>query len=222
MKEKLLKAKVIIPVSVMAVLITAAGIYFDQNFLRLIPLYISLFVMILSAGVSRYAYLLGSLNSILYSLIYLYYGLYGIAAQALLFSFPMQMITFFRWKKNADRDSVKLRKMSAAQRGICLAVFAAAWIVLYFALKYVGSDYAVLDNTSTLMGVFTSVLTALAYIEYTWIMLPAGVINILLYIRVIRENPEQTAYLIYSVYSLICVTIQFFNARALRKKQGEN
>ena len=221
MKEKLLKAKVIVPVVVMAALITAAGLYFHQSFFRILPLYVSLFVMLLSANVSRYAYLLGGLNSVLYSVIYFIYGLYGIAAQALLFSFPMQLITFFRWKKNADNDSVIFKKMSSVQRIICVAAYAAAWAGLYFLLKAVGSDYAVLDNTVTLMGVFTSVLTALAYIEYTWIMLPAGVLNIILYIQVIPDNPEQMTYLIYSVYSLVCVTLQFFNARKLWKKQND-
>ncbi len=219
MKEKLLKAKVIIPVAVMAVLITAAGLYFRQSFIRILPLYISLFVMILSANVSRYAYLLGGLNSVLYSVIYFVYGLYGIAAQALFFSFPMQIITFFNWKKNADKDSVRLRKMSIKQRALCLSAFAAAWAGLFLLLRRFGSDYAFLDNTVSVMGVFTSVLTALAYIEYTYIMLIAGVLNILLYIQVIPNSPEQTTYLIYSVYSLICVSIQFFNARKLWNNQ---
>lgn len=220
MKDKSKLLKVLLPVAVMAVLITAAGIYFHQNFVRILPLYVSLFVMILSAKVNRYAYLLGGLNSILYGIIYIIYGLYGIAAQAFLFSFPMQIITFFRWKKNsAGKNSVKLRKMSGRQRLLCVAAYAAGWAGLYFILKYVGSDYAVLDNTLTLMGVFTTVLTALAYIEYTWLMIPSGIMNILLYLQVISNNPEQTAYLIYSVYSLICVTIQFFNARKMWKSQ---
>lgn len=220
MKEKLLTPKKIITIAVMAILITGAGIYFHQNFFRILPLYVSLFVMILQANVSRYAYLLGGLNSILYSVIYFVYGLYGIAAQALLFSFPMQIITFFRWKKNADKNSVIFRKMNGKQLALTAAAYAAAWVALFFILRRAGSDYAVLDNTVTLVGVFTSVLTALAYIEYTWLMVPAGILNIILYIQVIPDNPEQTTYLIYSVYSLICVTVQFFKARKLWKEQN--
>ncbi len=221
MKEKLLKPKVLLPIIIMAVLITSAGLYFHQNFFRILPLYVSLFVMILSANVSRYAYLLGGLNSILYAVIYVIYGLYGIAAQALFFSFPLQIVTFFRWKKNADKDSVIFKRMTPVQMLATLGAYAAAWVGLYFILRLLGSDYAVLDNTVSLMGMFTSVLTALAYIEYTWIMIPAGIINIILYITIIPDKPEQTTYLIYSVYSFICVCIQFYNARKLWKIQNK-
>ncbi len=176
--------------------------------------------MILQAKVSRYAYLLGGLNSILYAIVYFYYGLYGVAAQAFLFSFPMQIITFFNWKKNTEKTTVKFRKMKKGQVALCVILFVIVWIALYFALKHFGSDYAVLDNTVTLFGVFTSILTALTFIEYSYMTLFNAVLNVFLNIQVIPAHHEQVTYLIYSIYSLVCVSMHVARVRKMWKIQN--
>lgn len=219
MNEKFFKPKDFIPIIIMAVLLTAAGIYFHQSFFRILPLFISLAVMILQSKVSRYAFLLGGLNSILYAVVYLYYGLYGVAAQAFLFSFPMQIITFFNWKKNSEKSTVKFRRLGGGGLALCGALFAAAWTGLFFVLKKLGSDYAVLDNTVTLLGVFASVLTVSAFIEYTYLNLSVAIVNIFLYIQVIPAHHDQVTYLIYGIYSLICMSMHFARARKMWKNQ---
>ena len=80
------------------VLITVTGVYFNQSFLRILPLYNSLVIASLQSRVNRYSNLLGSINSLLYTVVYFHYNLYASALSALLFSFPMQMITFIRFK----------------------------------------------------------------------------------------------------------------------------
>lgn len=219
MNSNFIKPKELIPIFIMAVLLTVSGIIFHQSFFRILPLFISLAVMILQSKVSRYAFLMGGLNSILYAIVYFYYGLYGVAAQAFLFSFPMQIITFFNWKKNSEKGTVKFRRMKKWQISVCIAAFAAAWAGLYFLLKRLGSDYAVLDNTVTLLGIFTSVLTVFAYIEYAWLNLSVSIINIFLYIQVIPDHPDQVTYLIYGLYALVCVSMHFARARKAWKQQ---
>lgn len=177
--------------------------------------------MILQAKVSRYAFLLGGLNSVLYAIVYVYYGLYGVAAQAFLFSFPTQIVTFFNWKKNAEKDNVKFRRMKGWQYAVCIMSYAAAWIGLYFILKRLGSDYAVLDNTVTLLGVFSSVLTVFAYVEYAWLLLSVSVMNIFLYLQVIPTHHDQITYLIYGLYALVCVSMHVRKAMKIFKEQKE-
>lgn len=217
--NKFIKPKELIPIAVMAVLLTVSGIIFHQSFFRILPLFISLAVMILQSKVSRYAFLLGGLNSVLYAIVYFYYGLYGVAAQAFFFSFPTQIITFFNWKKKAQKDTVKFSRMKNWQYAVCAASFAAAWVGLYFILKRFGSDYAVLDNTVTLLGIFSSVLTVFAYIEYTYFFLSVAILNIFLYIQVIPAHHDQVTYLIYGIYSLICVSMHFRNVHKMYKLQ---
>ena len=57
----------LILLAVTAILITVTGILFRQNFLHILPLYVSLVVGILQSRANRYACLLGGLNSILYT-----------------------------------------------------------------------------------------------------------------------------------------------------------
>lgn len=220
MENKIIKPKELIPIFIMAVLIGVSGIIFHQSPFRILPLFISLVVMILQAKVSRYAYLLGGLNSILYAIVYIYYGVYGVAAQAFFFSFPMQIVTFFNWKKRSDKNTMKFKKMKPWQLLLCIAAYAVSWVGFYFVLKWLGSDYAVLDNTVTLFGVFTSILTAFAFIEYAYMNLFGAALNLVLYIRLIPDNHEQVTYLIYGIYCLICVFMHFRKACRMWKNQN--
>lgn len=67
--------------------VTAVGlivtwIAFGQTPLRMLPLFVSLVVGMLQAGANRYACLIGGINSIIYTIVYLMLGIYGSAAQA--------------------------------------------------------------------------------------------------------------------------------------------
>ena len=204
-----------------AVLITAAGIYFRQSFLRILPLYISLFVALFQSRVNRYASLLGSMNSLLYGAVYIYYNLYGSAFSAVLFSFPIQLLTFIRWNKNKWEHSTMLRKLNLKQRLLILAGSAVALVAMWIVLPLIGSQYVFLDSVTNLIGILIYFLTMFAYVEYTFLMIINGIIGIVLYIEMLQNTPEMTTYLIFSVYSFICITLAFFEAKKLYNSQQE-
>ncbi len=202
-----------------AVSITVAGIYFHQSFLRILPLYISLVVGMLQSRINRHASLVGSLNSLLYGVVYFYYGLYGSVFSAVLFSFPIQLLTFIRWNKNKWEHSTVLRKLTAKQRiwltvG-CVAALGAMWIVL----PLIGSQYVFLDSLTNIIGIVIYFLTMFAYVEYTFLMIINGIIGIALYVQMLGESPEMTTYLIFSIYSFICIFISFFQAKKIYSSQ---
>lgn len=205
-----------------AILITVAGIYFQQNFLRILPLYISLVIALLQSRINRYGNLLGSINSLLYGAVYIHFNLYGSAFSALLFSFPIQLLTFIRWNKNKWEHSTVLRKMTWKQRILLLIGFVGALAALWFVLPLLGSQYVFLDSATTLLGILIYFLTMFAYIEYTFLMFINGVIGIILYITMLRNTPETVTYLIYSVYSFICTVFAFFQARKLYNNQQKD
>ena len=204
---------------VTAVLITAAGIYFHQSFLRILPLYISLIIALLQSRVNRYASLLGSLNSLLYGAVYIYYNIYGSAFSAFLFSFPIQLLTFIRWNKNKWEQSTVLRKLSGKQRILIASGFAVALAAMWIILPLIGSQYGFLDSVTNLIGILIYFLTMFAYVEYTFLMIINGVIGTALYITMLVDMPEMTTYLIFSVYSFICIVFAFFKARKLYDSQ---
>ena len=208
--------------AVTAILITVTGILFHQSFIRILPLYVSLVVGVLQSRANRYASLLGGMNSILYALVYVYLGLYASAGYAILFSFPLQIMTFILWSRRKQGESTKFRKMSWGCRILVLIGYLTCFAILRMVLQAAGSSHQLLDNMTSLTGILISVLTMFAFVEYTWLMLPSGMLSIVLNFATMQTNPEQITYVIFSFYSITCVTIQFFRVRKLYAEQNRN
>ncbi len=201
------------------ILITVTGILFRQSFFRILPLYVSLIIGFLQSRVNRLAPLMGGINSLLYALVYFNYGLYSSALYAVLISCPLQLITFIRWKQRAYGHSVLFKVMSTKVRILTVAICLSGWTALYFIMSAAGASYMLLDNTLTLFGVLVTILTMFAYIEYTYLSLVSGLVNITLYTVMSFDTPEQIPYLVFAVYSFICVTMALFRARKLYAEQ---
>ncbi len=222
LKSKSLSEKDIFVFALMgitAVSITAAGIYFRQSFLNILPLYNSLVVGMLQSRVNRYANLVGSLNSLLYGAVYFYYGLYGSLFSAVLFSFPIQLLTFLRWNKNKWKHSTVLRKLTAKQRILLAVGCVATLVIMWIVLPLIGSQYVFLDSITNIIGIVIYFLTMFAFVEYTFLMVINGIIGIALYVQILGESPEMTTYLIFSIYSFICIVLAFFQAKKIYKNQ---
>lgn len=203
------------------ILITVTGIYYKQSFLRILPLYNSLIIAMLQSRVNRYSNLLGSVNSLLYAAVYFYYKLYASFFSALLFSFPMQMITFIRWNKNKWESSTVLKKLSLKTRFLLVASYGIMVFAMWKVLPLLGAEYAFLDSATNILGVYVLFLTMFAYVEYTTCMLLNGIIGIALYIAMLENSPETMPFLIFSVYSFICIGFAYFEAKRLYKEQNK-
>ncbi len=209
----------IIMMAVTALLITVTGIIFKQTVLNILPLYISLIIAYLQTKVSRWAAFLGSLNSILYAIVYLYFGLYAMSVYAVLVSFTFQMLTFIRWSKSKYKQSTILKKLSPKQIAVAVVCLIIIWIVVYKVLSLFNSSYLILDNTITLIGILASVLMLFAYVEYTWLMVFSRIISMFLYIKMMKSNPAQITYLIFEIYFLTCNVLALIKALQLYKEQ---
>jgi nicotinamide mononucleotide transporter PnuC len=209
--------KIIILITGIAIL--AAGIICKQEFFLMIPLFISLFVMAFQSDANRLGPLAGAVNSVIYTAAYIYMGVYASAASAFLFSFPIQLGTFFTWKKKAYKNTVIFRKMTALQRVLFIIAILILWAILaiiFIKLKY---EYAVLDSITFLLGFIVPILTMLAYIEYTYLWIIQAVIGLLLNIQMVINDYKETTYLIYGIYALYCVICAFINVRKFYKEQ---
>lgn len=205
---------------VTAVLITVTGIYYGQSFLRMLPLYLSLVAMYMQSEVNRVAPLLAGICSFLYAIVYIYYGLYALAIYAVVLCGPLQIFTFFQWKKRAYGQSVMLRRMSWKGRILNLVAFGVAWLVLYIIMSALGSSYTVFDNMSSLLGGWATFLTIFAFVEYMWVTVLSVLCNIVLYSSMLADAPEQITYLIYTVYAFICSCLAVRQAKKLWKEQN--
>ena len=114
-------------------------------------------------------------------------------------------------------DQTLLQALNKVQASVFIASFIGAYIVL----SALGSDYRLLDLSISLISVFTSVLTLFSFVEYSWLMLGTGVCSIALDLTMMKDYPSQITYLVFSVYSMICIIMQFISVRKLYKEQKE-
>ena len=212
------KSKIIIIV-LTGIAILVSGILTKQHFFLMLPLFVSLFVMSFQSEANRVGALIGACNAVLYTITYICMGVYGSAASAFLFSVPLQLMTFFNWKKNAYKKTVVFKRMSTKVRMIsCVSGFA-LWAILAGVFYYLKYEYAVFDSVSFLLGFIVPILTMLAYIEYTYLWIFQAVTGLFLNIQMVSNDISQLTYLIYGVYALYCVICAFINVRKFYKEQ---
>lgn len=209
--------KIIIVATGIAILI--AGIVFKQEFFLMIPLFISLFVMAFQSEANRAGSLIGSINSLIYTVAYIYMGVYASAASAILFSFPVQLMTFFRWKKNAYKKTAVFRKMTTKMRVGWSVAFFVAWGIIAAIFMHLDYEYAILDSCTLLFGFVIPVLTMLAYIEYTYLWIVQCIVGVFLNMQMVANDYKETTYLIYGIYALYCVIGAFINVQKFYKEQ---
>ncbi len=211
--------KIIIIVTGIAILV--AGIVCKQHFLLMVPLFISLFVMGFQSEANRFGALAGAINSLIYTAAYIYMGVYASAASSLLFSFTIQLMTFFSWRRRAYKKTVIFKRMSSKMRVVLLVSFLCVWAVAAGVFIHLDYEYAVLDSGSFLFGFIIPVLTMLAYVEYTYLWIVQGIVSLLLNVQMVVNDYRQLTYLIYGVYCLYCIICAFIAVHKFYKEQQE-
>jgi nicotinamide riboside transporter PnuC len=209
--------KIIIAITGIAILF--AGIFFKQELFLMVPLFVSLFVMSFQSEANRIGSLIGAINAVIYTAAYLYMGVYVSAASAIFLSVPLQLATFFNWKKNAYKKTVIFKKMSVKARVVALAALFALWGVSAGVLAYFKYEYAIFDTITFLLSLAVSILTMLAFIEYTYLWIVQAVTGLIVNVQMVVNDPKETTYLIYGVYALYCVIMAFINVQKFYKEQ---
>ena len=206
--------------------VTVTGLYFGSPVWRLLPIWISHIIMLMTTKANRYAFLMGGLNSILYAAVYFHLTLYSSAFYALLFSFPMQVVSFLNWNKDAYKHSTVLKSLNKKQMSFVLLGLAGVWSFLSFvwpvicrALSMETSEYMYLDNATSILGITSTLLCTFKYLEYPLFSMISGIIGVVLNITVVMNDPAHTPYLIYGIYSLICVFKGYIYMIKLHREQ---
>ena len=213
------KKKIII-IIITGIAILTAGIVCKQQFFLMIPLFVSLFVMGFQSEANRIGVLIGAGNSLLYTATYIVMGVYASAASSVLFSFPIQLMTFFSWRKRAYKKTVIFKKMTTKQRIIFTVGLLSLWAIVAGVFYYLKYEYALFDSLTFLFGFIIPILTMLAYIEYTYLWIVQGVVGLFLNVQMAMNDISQITYLIYGVYALYCVILAFINVHKFYKEQS--
>ena len=206
---------------VTAIGITASAIVYDQAFLRILPLYISLFVMAFQSRGLRIAPLLGSINSLFYAAVFFHYSLYASMINSALVAFPFQLIAFFRWTKRKDGATTHFRVMTWRGRLLFIGMLAAAYIPYLFLNRAIGTQHLLLDTAASLFSLSATFLMVLAFWEYTLVASTSFLTQAGMYILMLATLPEQLPYAIYMSYAALCNLRGAVNVREIFKRQTQ-
>jgi len=199
----------IILASIEFIVVAVLSVILKIEFYNALPLLISAVIMFMQTRVSRYAFLIGSINSLIYAFAYFHMKLYGSMLSALLFSFPFQIATFLNWQKHTHKGTTEIRRFSNKGRIYLFSAMAVIWIAMYIVFSAVGSSYVIWDNSLLVIGTAGSVLCTLRYTEYTILNIISSVINVVLFACMSADDITKIIWLIHSVYCVICLAVTF-------------
>ncbi len=197
-----------VPMGVCAVAILTCAFVFEQKWYKVLPTLNTLVILLLSARVDRRSFLLGGLNAAFYGIGYFTEGLYFSVINCLLVSMPLQLFSFFHWKKHADGNSTKLRTLG--WKGEILVISSTVigcllchWFLLPF---FTGEKQAALDIFLFVIGLIITVLSMLRYVEAPYYNLISAVANLVMWTLICAGNIADLNYLIMAAYSLFRVS----------------
>ena len=216
MSKAIIKNKIspmVILAGIELISVAVLSIVLKVKIISALPLMISAVVMFMQTRVNRYAFLLGSINSLIYVGAYISMKLYGSAFSALLLSFPFQIAAFINWQKNTTKGTTEIKRLSNKARLLLFVSMAAIWVVLFLLFNFLGSAHVVLDNTIAVVGIVSSVLCLLRYAEFSVFQIISSLVNVVLFSIMTKSDTTKVIWLIYSIYCVICCSITFIKTR---------
>lgn len=179
---------------------------------KTLPTIVTLFVQLLMMSANRYAFLLGGCNSVIYGIVYFMEGVPFSGISALVLSFLPQIYSFFNWGKNSRSGKVSLRRLSAKYMAVTVAAFAGIWSLSYFWLaKYMTIRIPLLDTLIFSLGIITTALAAVRYIDSQYISFISCIFALIQWILLTVQDPSNINFVIIAVYNLYCVGLTAIN-----------
>lgn len=198
-----------VPIGFCAVAILICAFVFKQKWYKVLPTLNTLVILLLSARVDRRSFLIGGLNAAFYGIGFFSEGLYFSVINCLLVSMPLQLFSFFNWKKHADGNSTKLRTLGwkgevISIASILIGCLLCHWLLLPFFGG--GQKQAMLDIFLFVIGLVITVMALLRYVETPYYNLVSSVTNLTMWILICAGNIANLNYVIMAVYSLFRVS----------------
>ena len=202
-----------VPIGVCAVAILTCAFVFGQKWYKVLPTLNTLIILLLSARVDRRSFLLGGLNAAFYGVGYFTEGLYFSVINCLLVSMPLQLFSFFNWKKHADGNSTKLRTLGWKGEIVVVSLTVVGclcchWFLLPF---FAGEKQAALDIFLFVIGLVITVLSMLRYVEAPYYNLISSMANLVMWLLICTQNIADLNYLIMAAYSFFRVVQSAIN-----------
>lgn len=200
-------------------LILISAIWVKSQLYMLLPIFIAHIYMLLQARASRYMFILSAFNAVFFGLAYITQGLYTSAAYSIAVCMPLNIISYYNWKKRTHQNETQLRRLNRKQIFLVAAGSIVVWVLLYFIFSVLGSPYILYDNTATLIGALGVILGLFSFIECTIFQVVCCFTCVITYIRVIADQPAELPYLINNILAMGSSFVCFVNMMKIYKRQ---
>jgi len=159
-------------------------------------------------------FVFGLINVLIYGTICLinwYHGSSGLghAMMHFLFSAPMQVIGFIKWKQRGtnQQGAVNARRLTSKQRWLYTAIFITGSIVAYFIIAQFDRSAAgsfikvavVLDVLPLACNILGQLLMSWAYMEQWVFWIGVNVFSIIMWGKTLHDDPDSSYALIYLI-----------------------
>lgn len=193
-----------LPMALTATMIIVSAVWAKQSFLKTLPTLITLVVQILLARANRLTFLLGGANSVLYALSYFEETLYFQAFSAVAISMPLQIYSYFNWKKNSTANVPKIRALSVSAKLLISVCILSAWLLCdrFIGDRITSTKYATLDILLFFIGITITLLSAFRYVDAQYLHLVSGTLSLCLWIVISLKSPQNINYVVIAVYNL--------------------
>lgn len=84
---------------------------------------------------------------------------------------------------------------------------------LHFSFSALGSSYLILDNTTTVIGIFSTIICILRYCEFAVLQMMSSAVQVVLFATMTAQDKSRIIYLVYAVYCFICAIATFARTR---------
>ena len=218
------KKKVILfeylPMAMTGICILICAIVFQQMFIKVLPLFFSLLIMLLNSRANRIGFILRAINSCIYIVGYLMEGVYGTVASTV-FGIVIMLITYFRWKGNAYGKATVFRRFSVRGRLLLVLILCVAWATTSFILWKMGGTATVMDGLTMVLGFAVNMLNIVAYVEAPFLNIISGLCQTALWVQIVfvNGNYAATTYLVYMIYCTYMIARTFYRWISLYKEQ---
>ena len=205
MKKRIQNSIDLVLVGAVAALILTFAVIRHQTVLKTLPTLITLVVQLLTVRASRYSFLLGGINAVLYSISYFQEGLYFSLLSAAAISVPIQIYSFIAWSsKKKSNGTVELKVLGVKRLTVVALVTLAAWLVCYVAVSplFDSATYPLLDSYLFAAAITVSLLSAWRYVEAQYISIISSVLSLALWILLVIRDPANMNYVIIAAYNL--------------------
>ena len=192
----------LLPILITFVCLLVCTAVFGQLFIKVLPCFISLIVLMLSAQANRISFVIGAANCIIYSIGFVMESLWGSVGETLLVSLPIQIVSFFVWKKSSNNGLAKIRKLNLKGWFLLLICFSVGWIVFLYIFRLLNDSSLYLDNTLFVLSLCTAYLGIFGYMETRFIGAFSVSVSIVMWALKVRIDIRNVTYLIFSTYSL--------------------